>query len=197
MTDDRQRWDARHAANDAEPGAPDAAVVHWVTRFGAGCGRALDLASGLGRHALWLAAMGYEAEAWDVSPVALARLARWADVRGVSVRTRALDLVTTPLPSDALGVMDWVVVVDFLDRPLLADVHRLLVPGGRLVVATFTDDAPGPHPSARFRLRRGELSGGLPGLGTVEFTETRGRAALLAQRLPARGPSAGSAEVGG
>ena len=175
---DRERWDARHAAGTHDQRRPDPFVVEALQALAnVGPGTALDLACGTGRHALELARRGWRTSAWDVSPVALEQLAGRAAEAGLEVETRALDLLRDPLPP---GPFDLVVVVDFLDRALLSIVHRLLAPGGHLILVAFTEDHPGERPSARYRLARGELTGGLPGLAILRLREQDGRAGLVA-----------------
>lgn len=55
-------------------------------------GRAVDLAAGEGRNAVWLAERGWEVDAVDFSAVALEKAARLAAVRGVRLRTVHADL---------------------------------------------------------------------------------------------------------
>lgn len=183
MTDppptERERWDGRYAseAPDAER-APEPRVTEALARLVPAPRSAFDLAAGSGRHSLWLAARGVRVEAWDISPVGLGLLARRAAARGLEVGTRAVDL-SQGLPD--VPPRDLVLVVDYLDRALLGRLHALLAPGGAAIVCTFTDELPGPHPSRRFRLRRGELRS-LPGLTTERREEREGRALLLARR---------------
>lgn len=177
---DRERWDAKHAAGTHDQRRPDPFVVETLDLLSnVAPGTALDLACGTGRHALELARRGWRTSAWDVSPVALERLNGRAAEAGLEVETRAIDLLLEPLPP---GPFELVVVVDFLDRALLSIVHRLLAIGGHLVLIAFTEDHPGERPSARHRLARGELAGGLPGLATLRLREQDGRAGLVAAR---------------
>lgn len=181
---DRERWDEKHAAQEAGSsgaGAPDAFVLRALAlvpvRDGA---RALDLAAGRGRHALELAQRGFDVEAWDVSPVALASLQRRAADLGLAIETRALDLLAGDLP-DSPG-FDLLVLANFLDRPLYERLSTLVRPGGHLVLTTFTTDRTGSRPSADYCLAPGELGAGLPGFETLLHEERGGRAGLLAQR---------------
>lgn len=177
----RERWNQRHRNAGEAPRAPDAFVARMLSELGPGAERrALDLACGLGRHALLLAELGYDAQGWDVSDVALELLRQRAAERGLAIRTRQLDLEQA-FPS-AEPPAELVVVVDYLDRTLLSALHALLEPGGHALVATFTDDWPEAHPSARFRLRRNELAAGIVGLETLRFEEQEGRAGILARR---------------
>ena len=180
MDDDRERWDRKYTGElGDEPGSPDAFVEEVVAELAPG--RALDLAGGVGRHALWLAARGFEATTWDVSPVGLAKLARHADAAGLAIESRAVDL----LEPGALRVdapFDLVVCVNFLLRPLAGELRHLVPPRGLLVHASFTVDWPGERPSGRFRLELGELAGGFPGFEVELARESDGRAGLVARR---------------
>ena len=80
----RADWDARYAEKDLVWTAePNRFLVEEVE--GMAPGRALDLACGEGRNALWLAARGWTVTAVDFSPVALDKARRIAAHRGVEV----------------------------------------------------------------------------------------------------------------
>lgn len=175
-------WDRRHEeARDAPPRAPDAFVLEALELVGPASGRrALDLACGRGRHALELARRGWRVEGLDASGTALEVLSERAAREGLEIATRRVEL---PEPRDERGApADLVLVVDFLDRELLAHLHERVAPGGHALVATFTVDRPGQHPRRAWCLERGELSRGLPGLVTRLHREADGRAGLLARR---------------
>src|SRR5688572_33241194 len=87
----------------------------WVTRWGAlipAGARVLDVASGAGRHARWLAARGHAVDAVDRDPQALAGL---AGTPGVTIHSA--DIENGPWPF-AAGVYGGVVVTNYLHRPL-------------------------------------------------------------------------------
>lgn len=180
-TDERERWDAKHRQRAGEdPGEADPFVTEaldgWeLGRWGPARapGRALDLACGLGRHALAAARRGWRVSAWDVSPVALGMLA--ARAAGLAIETREVDL-GAPVPAEARGAFDLLLCVNYLDRDLWTRLGDLLGPGGWLVIATFTLDHPAPRPGPHHRLRPGELARGLPGWVTLRHVEAAGRA---------------------
>lgn len=176
---DAERWDERYRGElGARTRDPDPFVLEALERLAPAAGRsALDLACGTGRHALALARRGWRTSAWDVSSVALERLAARAAEENLAIATRVVDL-TRALPSDAHH--DLVLIVDYLDRALFGELWRWIAPGGTVVITTFTVDHPGPHPSARHRLARGELGRGIAGFSTLLWSESGGRARLLA-----------------
>lgn len=180
MTTDAQRWDSRYGdpkwERDLEA---DPFVLEVLDALGPGGGRrALDLACGTGRHALELGRRGWRVDAWDVSAVGLAILERKSREQGLEVATRAVDLAPPPAPEEAF---DLVLVVNYLDRDLFAELATWLAPEGSAVVATFTTDCP-DGPSPRHCLAPGELDGGLSGLVAQCAPERQGRAGLWARR---------------
>lgn len=84
---DSAAWDAKYSAKDLVYGAPpNQTLVEFATNLPRG--RALDLASGEGRNALWLATRGWEVTAVDFSAVALTKASRIAATSPRSVRDR-------------------------------------------------------------------------------------------------------------
>src|SRR5581483_1647975 len=158
---DRARWDARwHERRVDDGAAPSSFLVALEDVLPRGdavpAPRALDVAGGAGRNAIWLARRGLAVTLVDVSPVALERARAAAARAGVS-----LDLVAADLEREALppGPFDVVVSVDFLWRPLFAALPAVLTPGGILVVVhpTRRNLERHAHPTARFLLAEGEL----------------------------------------
>ncbi len=85
MTTAEEHWDARYAESTRIwSGKPNAALVVEVA--GLTPGRALDLGSGEGGDAIWLAQQGWQVTAVDVSPIALGRAAEHAKEAGVEDR---------------------------------------------------------------------------------------------------------------
>lgn len=159
------RWDERYARGDElygfvpSPPLPAALASLPAAIDGLRPGRALDLACGGGRHALFLAEQGWEVDAVDASQVGLDVLAREAERRGVrtKITTHRADLETDP-PGFAIAPAHYDLILDFyfLHRPLLAAVPRGLRPGG-LFVAAIHYEEPGVERPHAFVLAPGEL----------------------------------------
>jgi tellurite methyltransferase len=121
-------------------------------------GRALDVACGRGRHALWLARHGFATTAIDRDPSAVAALEARARDERLPLTARAMDL-----EGDAavLGAAEYdvIVVVHYLHRPLFPALIAALAPGGVLVYETFTvaQAARGKPTNPAFLLEAGEL----------------------------------------
>jgi SAM-dependent methyltransferase len=194
---DRERWNRRYAeryADRAYRGQP----ARWLAEIEASLhpphagARALDLACGPGRNAVWLAERGWSVDAWDLSDVALRILAaeierREASGAPIAVRPRKVDLDNAAIPPDSC---DLVLNILFLDRHLWPSMAAALRPGGLLVFQTFVD-APGGRESEvspTHLLQPGELRAAFEQLGlvTVSYDEAgeRSSARLLARRPP-------------
>ena len=99
-------WDRRYAGSElvwtAEPNRFLVAETE-----GLAVGRALDLACGEGRNAVWLAERGWEVTGVDFSQVGLDKAARLAEQRGVSVqwlRADVVDWVPPPAAFDLVAI---------------------------------------------------------------------------------------------
>jgi tellurite methyltransferase len=196
--DDRRRWNRRHRAGGRTAGAPlkSLAALEPVLRAHAGLcrgwaraggeergpARALDLACGLGRNALFLAGLGYALTAVDVSDEALQRLSDEARRRRLAVETLWADLDEFRPPRAGF---DLVVDTYFLDRRLWPSMEAALRPGGLIFVETFTVDRRFPPDRAvprAYLLERGELARAFPRLDALLYREDEqsGVATLLA-----------------
>lgn len=144
----------------------------WVVRHAQSIparGKVLDLACGSGRHARFLAGLGYPVLAVDRDAEALAGL---STIEGIT--TRLLDLEGEEWPL-AGQVFDGIVVTNYLWRPRLPDVLALLAPGGVLIYETFMvgNAAYGKPSNPAFLLLAGELRqlAAAAGLREVEYAE--------------------------
>ncbi len=191
MKKDRVRWEARYQAGDRPHDGPASSLLRrWLPRLPRG--RALDVAAGLGRNAIFLAQAGYRVDAIDISPTGLrvaARRAKCAGLRGIRWIAADLD-AWRPLR----GRYDVVVNAFFLNRRLYPALRAAVRPGGVLIFETHLMDPreSGGHRSGRTRrLRPGELRKRFGDWEVLYFREgqcrERGRTLALG-RIVARRP---------
>ncbi len=155
--EDQNRWDRRHAER---PGSDrPAAFLQKILNCAAweiAPGRALDVACGSGRNALFLAARGFQVDAVDISPVALEQAAARAQRRSLAISWQRSDLQSAELPEAAY---DLVVNLNYLERALVPRLAAALRPGGWIVFETFLIDQPtlGPPKNPAYLLAHNEL----------------------------------------
>jgi tellurite methyltransferase len=128
---DRERWNAKWRERNADLDMESALLSENAQLFPRR-GKALDLAGGAGRNAMWLLRRGMEVTLVDVSDVALDKAETRAKTAGVAGRLKAYHLdLEVPLPFAPL--FDVVLVMNYLDRERRDEFARLLVPDGILV----------------------------------------------------------------
>jgi SAM-dependent methyltransferase len=184
--DDRQKWNARYREQQ-EPSPPSPFLV-GLDGLLPRRGRALDVAGGSGRHALWLARRGLETTLADVSEIALEKAAEAAGREGLSLRTVQIDLQSAPLPA---GPWDLILCTYFLHRPLFAAFPAALAPGGWLVVthATRSNLKVHPRPGPEYLLEDGELPALVRGLEVIRSEEGWLESGRHEARIVARKPA--------
>ena len=123
-------WDQRYRERGPDPGQPEPPLVDALGPLPAG--RAVDLGSGAGRHALWLASRGWQVTAVDFSAVGAERGRAAAARLGLTVDwvvADAREWVPTALPVDLV-----LAARIALPTAVLQAAGRWLARGGRLVV---------------------------------------------------------------
>jgi SAM-dependent methyltransferase len=167
---DRDKWNGKYAQwADDVPREPSAVLVglaeHLPSR-----GRALDVAGGAGRNAIWLARRSLDVTIADVSRVGLDLARQRAVEAGVKLTLLETDLAAAPFPP---GPWDLIVSVCYLWRPLFASYPAALAPGGTLIVIQPTKKNLERHdkPPADFLLEDGELPRLVAGLSIVHYEE--------------------------
>jgi SAM-dependent methyltransferase len=121
-------------------------------------GRALDVACGRGRHALWLAERGLTTLAVDRDVEAIRELNEVARERRLPLRAEVRDLESGENPFRG-ATFDLIVAVHYLHRPLFPALIDALAPGGLLIYETFTraQAARGKPTNPDFLLKPAEL----------------------------------------
>lgn len=188
----RERWNERRSAASFEP-FPDT-PADWLVEHGAllgSGGRALDVACGDGRNALYLARLGFEVDALDISDVAIEALRTAAEERSLAIHPRVVDL---DRESPAAESYDVVVNFNYLQRDLFGALEQALRPGGWLVFETFGRahlEELGRSMNEHYVLGDNELLHAFPGLRVRRYREgvvagetgPRGIASLVARRV--------------
>ena len=151
-------------------------------------GKALDIAGGVGRHAIWLAQRGWQVRLLDISDVGIVQAmenARRAKVEQfISAEIQDLD------GSQDFGCEQYDLILGFffLQRKLFPALAAALKPGGHLIYKTYTTDhtqfGKGPsHPM--FLLQPNELLQAFSSMRILHYHETlkeKGVAELVARK---------------
>ena len=132
--DQRARWDSKYEQGLPSLTEPDPFFISAYERFVNPSlqkpGVALDLAGGLGRHALWLASRSWQVTVVDVSDVAIGKLSRTALKLNVNVDLFAGDAAEYGFEPTQF---DLIVLFYHLDRSLFPKIVSALKPGGLLI----------------------------------------------------------------
>lgn len=149
--DERERWNERYSEGEP-PTEPADVLVEYAD--GLPDGRALDVATGGGRNAIFLAERGYAVDAIDISEAGLEIARERAAERGVSDAIEFVreDVEEYDLPREAYDV---IVVAHYYSLNVIPALKRALAPGGVLL---YEHRLQPPEGSRRFRFR----SNGLP-----------------------------------
>ena len=146
-TDSATFWDAHYARLNANWGTkPNVVLKDLVTTFAPTPGTALDLGCGHGGDAIWLAGLGWDVTAVDVSQTALDRVAEYA--WAVSVADRVHPVRNDLAESFPSGDFDLVCATYFhtpLEFPrteVLRRAAHAVAPNGLLIVVEHASVAP-------------------------------------------------------
>ena len=191
---ERDKWNERYRSGSYEGrDHPTALLAEWASRLRAG--RALDVACGAGRNALFLAAAGHEVDALDIAAVGLERGRDTAAKRQLDLRWIEADLDADPdeaLPHTSYDLIVW---VRYINAGLMPHLLSRLSDGGHLLCEQHlvtTEDVVGPRNPA-FRLQPNELLHCAAQLQVLHYFEglvvdPDGRPAALAQLVARRTP---------
>jgi tellurite methyltransferase len=149
-------WNKRYRLRERPAEDLDAAPTPLIVAAAAKLvpGKALDLACGAGRNALWLAEHGWEVTAVDGAPAAIEFLRARALERGLKINAVVADLEKNEFEIES-SRWDLVAMCYYLQRNLFEVAKRGVAPGGILIsIVHMTEpgEEDGPH-----RLRPGQL----------------------------------------
>lgn len=136
MNNEKQRthWDLKYEEGLPSLTEPDPFFISAYDKFVSpsftNAGAALDLAGGLGRHALWLASRGWQVTVVDVSEVAIAKLSQSALQRNVKLELLVENASEYKFEPARFGL---IVLFYHTDRDLFPQMVSALKPGGLLL----------------------------------------------------------------
>ncbi len=138
---DRHQWDERYSGDDLVwTSTPNQFLVSEVV--GLPPGRAVDLACGEGRNAVWLAEQGWEVTGVDFSPVGLAKARRFAalwNVEATWVESAVQEWRPPPEGFDLVAVL--YLQLPQPERSIALEVAASAVaPGGTLLVVAHDQE---------------------------------------------------------
>lgn len=193
---DRDKWNARYREGaDATRTNPSVLLAESLPKLKIGKTqpRAVDVACGGGRNAVYLGRLGWQVDALDISQVALERLAATAAAERLSITCIQADLEdSSPLPTALCAAerYDLAIMIRYTNLPLIERLKQVLKTGGYLIVEEhlITEaDVVGPR-NPRFRVAPGALREAATGLNIMAYREGiidqfDGRTAALAQLI--------------
>lgn len=134
---DRERWNERYVEVECRYGDEPVEFLRSHVHLLPLGSRVLDLTTGEGRNALFLAQQGFRVTGIDISNVALNRARQSAEKLGANISLVQADLKSYPLPVEAFDV---VMNFYFLERALLPDMKRAVRHGGLIIFESYTVD---------------------------------------------------------
>ena len=157
MRADQRRWDKRFGKKEfalgKEPNPFLKKHIHLLAR-----GKALDIATGEGRNAVFLAQHGFEVDAVDISEKGLRKAQQLAREKGAKINIFAVDLDRFQIEKERY---DLIANFYFLKRRLIPRIKKGLKKGGKVIFETYILDhrklGTGGPKQAKYFLKPNEL----------------------------------------
>ena len=147
-----ETWDDRYANGKYSSAAPHKLLIESAENLKAG--KALDLACGTGRHAIFLAEKGWRVTAVDNSAVGIEIAKQRAREKEIEVDFHAADLEKGEFQIEE-NTYDLICDFYYLRRELFAEMKKGVRSGG-IIISTIHIYGEGEN-TGRFLLREGEL----------------------------------------
>lgn len=161
--DDKTRWNTKHKTAPM-PMNPSAIVMEYVKH--STDKKALDIACGVGRNSQYLAKLGYEVDAVDISDYALSQIEH----------TQMIHTIETDLSHYTISpnTYDIILNINYLERTLFPSIIEGLKEGGLLIFETFItahEDSYHNPSNPHFLLRSNELTEEFSDLEVIYYME--------------------------
>jgi len=133
---DQERWDKRFRGKEFALGKEANPFLRRHIRL-LPKGKALDIATGEGRNAIFLAQHGFDVDAVDISEAGLKKARKLAREGGVKIHTLVADLDAFEIGRDQY---DLIGDFYFLKRKMVPKIKKGLRKGGRVIFETYLDE---------------------------------------------------------
>jgi SAM-dependent methyltransferase len=160
-------WDKRYRSGKYSSAEPHKLLVSLVEKLKPG--KALDLACGAGRHAIFLAENSWRVTAVDNSKVGIGIAKQRAKEKNLKIDFRVADLEKGEFKIEE-NAYDLIGDFYYLQRGLFAEMKKGVKQGG-IIVSTIHIYGEN-EPEGRFLLREGELKGFFAGFEILHYHET-------------------------
>jgi tellurite methyltransferase len=149
-------WDKRYRDGEHINDEPYPLIANYAAKLATG--RALDVACGTGRHAIWLAERGWHVTAVDYSCTAIQILQQRSAEKALRMDTIVADLERHEFAIEPESY-DLIVVCNYLQRDLFPSIRAGTCTGGIVIAAiSLVDNDPNLRPmNPAYLLNPGEL----------------------------------------
>lgn len=173
---DLKGWNERYRTSETDD-APTPLLAETAGRLRPG--KALDLACGTGRNALWLAQNGWTVTAVDGAPAAIEILRRKAAAQKLAIDTHVADLERGQYKMEP-AAWDLIAMCYYLQRDLFEPAKKAVAQNGMLLAIVHITE-PGEEPTST-RLKPGDLKSYFQDWDILHYFE--GKPADAAHRRP-------------
>jgi tellurite methyltransferase len=188
--DDKNRWNKRYNTGEylygKEPLKFLKEKLHFLVR-----GKALVLAMGEGRNAVFLAGNGFDVDGCDISEKAIEKAKLFARESGVALNAFVADLEEYKISTDQYNL---ITCFYYTQKSLIPQIKEGLKKGGMVMIETYSidqlkygKDAPGPKNPA-YLLKHNELLDSFRDFRILyyregEIADQKSVASLIAQKM--------------
>ena len=164
------RWDERYREGKHVNDKPHPLVTNVASKLVPG--RALDIASGPGRHAIWLAERGWQVTAVDYSRIAMEVLEQRSRQKAVRTNSFIADLQRHEFLIEP-DLYDLIIICNYLQRELFEPIRAGTRIGGIVIaVIAIVDNDPNIKPmNPAYLLNPGELRAEFEGWELIHYLE--------------------------
>ena len=166
---DRKKWNQRYAEDSYRKTNPVTLLEEWLPKLPVG--RALDVACGAGRNALYLARAGFTVDAIEISHEGLKLAHQQAESQGLSINWIEHDLDENYAFERNY---DLIVVMWYVNLALVKQLGECLAPGGYLLCEEHLvsdQETVGPKNDS-YRVKPGALAKAVSGLEILFYDES-------------------------